>query len=77
MKLSKNTLLEIIKKCEKRFPQFVGASTDFAVWKKFCAKNPVEFRGESNGVKIILRLTNDSYAITYLNPTGNYRVYTF
>lgn len=77
MKLSKNAFKEILKKCEKRFPQFVGFSTDCGVWSKFCAKNPIEFRGEINGAKYVLRIATDAYAMCVPNPSGLFKIYSF
>lgn len=77
MKLSKKSFEELLKKTEARFPRFMGTSVDNGVWQKFCAKNPIEFCGEINGAKYILRLTTDGYAICNPNPTGSFRVYSF
>lgn len=61
MKLSKNALKEILTKCEKRFPRQIGASIDTGdSWAKFCAKNPIEFRGNINGAQYIIRVANDA-----------------
>lgn len=77
MKLSKNAFKEILKKCEKRFPRQVGFSTNGDCWHKFCAKNPIEFRGEINGAKYTLRVSNDAYAVCILNPSGCFKIYSF
>lgn len=67
MKLSKNALKEILRKCEKRFPRPVGASIDTGdSWAKFCAKKPIEFRGNINGAQYIIRVSNDAYAVCIL-----------
>lgn len=77
MKLSKNAFKEIFKKCGKRFPRQVGFSTDGNAWAKFCAKNPIEFRGEINGAKYVLRISKDAYAVCILNPSGFFKIYSF
>lgn len=77
MKLSKNAFKEILKKCGKRFPRQVGFSTDGNAWRKFCAKNPIEFCGNINGVKYVIRVANDAYAICVLNPSGYFEIYSF
>lgn len=77
MKLSKNAFKEILKKCKKRFPRQVGFSTDGNAWRKFCAKNPIEFRGEISGARYILRISRDAYAVCVLNPSGSFEIYSF
>lgn len=78
MKLSKSAFKEILTKCKKRFPAKVGSSIDTGdSWEKFCAKNPIEFRGDINGAKYIIRVANDAYAVCVLNPSGFFKIYSF
>ena len=77
MNLSNAAFKELFKKCEKKFTKFAGKSTALAVWQAFCKKNPVEFRGKLNGADVILKITKDSYAIAFLNPTGSFSIYSF
>ena len=77
MELSKKSFEELFKKYEKRFPKFIGKSTDLAVWQAFCKKNPIEFRGILNGADAVLKTTKDGYAIAFLNPTDSFSVYSF
>ena len=77
MKLSNRSFKELFKKCEKKFTKFAGRSTDFDVWKNFCKKNPVEFRGKMNSADVILKITKAGYAIAYPNPTDSFSVYSF
>ena len=78
MKLSKSAFKEILTKCEKRFPRQIGSSIDAGdSWAKFCAKNPIEFRGNINGAQYIIRVANDSYAVCVLNPSGFFKIYSF
>ena len=77
MELSKKSFEEILKKCETRFPKFIGRSTDLGVWQNFCKKNPIEFRGILNGADAVLKITKDGYAIAFLNPTDSFSVYSF
>lgn len=77
MKMSKSTFKEILDKCKKRFPRQIGVSLDRNAWTKFCAKKPIEFRGEINGAKYIIRVSNDAYAVCVLNPMGFFKIYSF
>ena len=77
MKLSKIAFEELCKKSKARFPRLLGNSANFELWQKFCAKNPIEFRGKMNGAEAILRLSKDGFAIALLNPAGIYKIYTF
>lgn len=78
MKLSKYAFNEILKKCGKRFPRQIGSSIDSGdLWNKFCAKNPIEFRGDINGAQYIIRVLNDAYAVCVLNPNGFFKIYSF
>lgn len=77
MKLSKKAFEEVYTKCKARFPRRLGNSANFEVWQKFCAKNPVEFSGNINGVEVILRLSKDEYAVAFLNPCGMFEVFHF
>lgn len=77
MKLSKNAFKEILKKCEKRFPRKIGSSIGIDPWIKFCAKKPIEFRGNIDGVEYIIRVANDAYAVCVLNPSGYFKIYSF
>lgn len=77
MKLSNRSFKELFKKCEKKFTKFAGRSTDFDVWKNFCKKNPIEFRGILNGADAVLKITKDGYAIAFLNPTDSFSIYSF
>lgn len=69
--------MEILKKCEKRFPRQVGFSTEWSKWSKFCEENPIEFHGEINGAKYLIRVANDAYAVCILNPSGYFKIYSF
>lgn len=78
MKLSKTALNEILKKCEKCFPAKVGTSMHNAdVWTKFCEQKPIEFSGELNGAKVVLRVNSDGYAVCIPNPSGFFKIYSF
>ena len=77
MNLSNRSFKDVLKKCESRFPKFIGRSTDLAVWQAFCKKNPITFRGKLNGADVILKITKDSYAIAYLNPVDSFSIYSF
>ena len=78
MKLSKSAFKEILTKCKKRFPAKVGTSMHNAdVWTKFCEKKPVEFSGELNGAKVVLRINLDGYAIHQSNSYSFFKIYGF
>ena len=78
MKLSKTALNELLTKCEKRFPAKVGTSMHNAdVWTKFCDKSPVEFSGELNGAKVVLRVNSDGYAIHKSNSYSFFEIHSF
>lgn len=77
MKMSKRTFKEIVDKCKKRFPRQIGFSTDSDAWAEFCAKKPIEFRGEINGAKYVIRVSSDAYAVCFLNPSGLFKIYSF
>lgn len=78
MKLSKTALNEILKKCEKRFPAKIGTSMHNAdAWTKFCDKKPVEFSGELNGARVVLRVNSDGYAIHQSNSYSFFTIYGF
>lgn len=78
MKLSKSAFKEILTKCEKRFPEKVGTSMHNAdMWTNFCEKKPVEFSGELNGAKVVLRINSDGYAIHQSNSYSFFKIYGF
>lgn len=77
MNLSNRSFKGLLKKCETRFPKFIGKSTDLAVWQAFCKQNPLEFRGKLNGADVVLKITKAGYAIAYLNPVDSFSVYSF
>ena len=47
------------------------------VWTKFCDKNPVEFSGELNGAKVVLRVNSDGYAIHQSNSYSFFKIFGF
>lgn len=77
MKLSKRAFKEIFEKCKKRFPKKIGDSLNSTAWCKFCEKKPIEFLGEINGAQYVMRVSNDAYAVCFLNPSGSFKIYSF
>lgn len=78
MKLSKSAFNELLNKCEKSFPEKIGTSMhDSDLWANFCAKKPIEFSCEFNGVKFLLRVNLDGYAIYQSNSSSFFKIYSF
>lgn len=75
MKLSNKAFKEIFEKCEKRFTKFAGRSTDLDVWRAFCKRDSVEFRGKLDGADVILKVSEEGYAIARPNPCDGFSVY--